>query len=87
MEWKPIAAGAVGFIALIGGDTWIMTRLLETYQQRQKSDMATMSRRLDLMVTKYVIPQTNEMAEIRAQLAVERVLRICAQRPEVCEDK
>ncbi len=87
MDWKPIVAAVVALIGLIGGDTWIVTRLLETYQKRQEADMTALNKRLDLMVTEYVIPANKQLAEVRAQMAVERVLRICAERPEVCEDK
>ena len=86
MDRKPIAGAVVALIGLIGGDTWIVTRLLETYQKRQEADMAALNARLNLMVTEYVIPANKQLAEVRAQMAVERVLRICAERPEVCEE-
>ncbi len=77
----------IGLITLIGGDTWIMGRLLDAQQERQDAAIAALNERLNTMVIEYVIPSNRKLAEVQAQLAVERVLRVCTERPEVCEDK
>lgn len=82
MNWKHLAL-AVGFLSAfdIGGAVWEQ----HTSRAMLEAEITPIKERHDLLVGE-VLKQTETIAALKAQSEVERILRICAERPEVCED-
>ena len=72
--------------ALQAGNTWITSTLIDAAVDRSIVAVDDIRNRQNIIVSEY-IRMNNELAKVKADLRVENVLRVCAQRPEVCEDK
>ena len=68
------------------GNAWVTQRALDSIQAAVAAQNSTQDARLNKMA-ETLLNLLNENAKLKARGEVERILRICAERPEVCEDK
>ena len=82
MDWKHLAAAVALLSAIdIGGAVWEhnSNRIL------LEAEIAPMKQRHDQLVGEF-LRQMKDVAALKAQSEVMRILKICAERPDVCED-
>ena len=86
IDWRLLAA-ALGLLGMMEvGNAWVTQRALDSIQSAVIAQNSAQDARLNKMA-ETLLSLINENARLKAQGEVERVLRICAERPEVCEEK
>lgn len=85
IDWRLLMA-ALGLLGMMEvGNAWITQRALDSIQSAVIAQNSAQDARLNKMAGT-LLDLLNEHARLKAQSEVERILRICAERPEVCED-